>query len=130
VRIVEPFPLVVVTTNEERVLPAAFVRRCFVLHLRLPDEPEELTKLLVERAKVHFPKARKGREALFSKAAKLIADERAEARQRFVKPLPGQAEFLDLLRAVLELGESDGNPAELLDSIAHYVLKKQENPGG
>jgi MoxR-like ATPase len=36
--IVEPFPLVVVTTNEERVLPAPFVRRCFVLHLGLPDD--------------------------------------------------------------------------------------------
>ncbi len=42
VRIVEPFPLVVVTTNEERVLPAPFVRRCFVLHLELPDDHEEL----------------------------------------------------------------------------------------
>jgi len=129
VRIVEPFPLVVVTTNEERVLPAAFVRRCFVLHLGLPDDHEKLMRLLIERAKVHFPKAGNGCEALFSKAARLIADERADARERFVKPLPGQAEFLDLLRAVLELGKSDGNPMELLDSIAHYVLRKQESPG-
>jgi len=129
VRIVEPFPLVVVTTNEERVLPAAFVRRCFVLHLGLPDDQEELIKLLIERAEVHFPKAGNGREGLFSKAATLIADERADARERFVKPLPGQAEFLDLLRAALELGKSDGNPMELLDSIAHYVLRKQESPG-
>ncbi len=129
VRIVEPFPLVVVTTNEERVLPAAFVRRCFVLHLGLPDDHEKLMKLLVERAKVHFPNAGDGGEGLFRKAAKLIADERADARERFVKPLPGQAEFLDLLRAVLELGESDGDPEELLDSIAHYVLRKQESPG-
>jgi MoxR-like ATPase len=129
VRIVEPFPLVVVTTNEERVLPAAFVRRCFVLHLGLPDDQEELMKLLIERAKVHFPKAGNGREGLFRKAAKLIADERANARERFVKPLPGQAEFLDLVRAVLELGKSDGNPMKLLDSFKHYVLRKQESPG-
>jgi len=129
VRIVEPFPLVVVTTNEERVLPAAFVRRCFVLHLGLPDDQEKLTKLLIERAEVHFPQAGDGRDALFHKAATLIADERAEARKRFVKPLPGQAEFLDLVRAVLELGESDGDPLAILNSIAHYVLKKQESPG-
>ena len=129
VRIVEPFPLVVVTTNEERVLPAAFVRRCFVLHLGLPETARRLIEFLIERAEVHFPDAGKGRESSFRKAAKLIADERASARERFVKPLPGQAEFLDLLRAVLELGESDGDPVELLDSIAHYVLKKQESPG-
>jgi MoxR-like ATPase len=129
VRIVEPFPLVVITTNEERVLPAAFVRRCFVLHLRLPEDHQELIELLIERAKVHFPNARDGHGDLFSKAARLIADERASARERFVKPLPGQAELLDLLRAVLELGESDGNPTELLDSIKDYVLRKRESSG-
>ena len=128
VRIVEPFPLVVITTNEERVLPAAFVRRCFVLHLGLPDDEENLIKVLVERANVHFPKAGKGREGLFSQAARLISDERAAARERFVKPLPGQAEFLDLLRAVLELGKTDGKASDLLDSIKDYVLKKQESP--
>ena len=30
-------PLIIVTTNEERMLPDAFMRRCFVLNLRLPD---------------------------------------------------------------------------------------------
>ena len=129
VRIIEPFPLVVVTTNEERVLPAAFVRRCFVLHLSLPEKQEALIEFLIARGEVHFQDAGEGRENLFRKAAKLIADERASARDRFVKPLPGQAEFLDLLRAVLVLGKSDGDPAELIDSIAHYVLKKQESPG-
>ena len=110
------------------MLPAPFVRRCFVLHLGLPDDNEKLVELLIERAKVHFPAAGKEPEVLFGKAAKLIADERAIARERFVKPLPGQAEFLDLLRAVLELGQSDGDPVDLLDSIAHYVLRKQESP--
>ncbi len=78
---------------------------------------------------VHFKKAGEEREGLFGKAAKLIADERAVARARFVKPLPGQAEFLDLLRAVLELGKSESDRVELLDSIKHYVLSKQESPG-
>ena len=31
-------PLVIITTNEERVLPNAFVRRCLVLRLKLPDD--------------------------------------------------------------------------------------------
>ena len=68
-------------------------------------------------------------ETLFETAAVLIAEERAAARERFVKPLPGQAEFLDLLRAVLELGGSDADPVKLLDDIQAYVLKKQETPG-
>jgi MoxR-like ATPase len=129
VRIVEPFPLVVITTNEERLLPAAFVRRCFVLHLSRPDDRGKLEDLLVGRAAVHFPHDAQGREPLFRKAAALIAEERDLARRRFVKPLPGQAEFLDLVRAVLELGESASAQMELIDSIAHFVLKKQELPG-
>jgi MoxR-like ATPase len=129
VRIVGPFPLVIVTTNEERVLPAAFVRRCFVLHLRLDDDQAILINLLVERAKVHFPRAGKNHEPLFQQAAHLIAEERALALKRFVKPLPGQAEYLDLLRAVLELAESETEQEELVKSLAHYVVKKQESPG-
>jgi MoxR-like ATPase len=129
VRIVGPVPLVIVTTNEERVLPAAFVRRCFVLHLRLPDDQESLVKLLVERAHVHFPHAGQKSEPLFQKAARVIAEERALALERFVKPLPGQAEYLDLLRAVLELAGSPTEQEQLVESLAHYVLKKQESLG-
>ena len=32
----KPFPLVMITTNEERALPSAFIRRCMVLHLDMP----------------------------------------------------------------------------------------------
>ena len=35
----DAFPLVVITTNEERALPAAFVRRCLILHLKPPTDP-------------------------------------------------------------------------------------------
>ena len=37
-------PLVIVTTNEERALPDAFLRRCLVLHLKLPTERAELLR--------------------------------------------------------------------------------------
>ena len=47
-------PLVVITTNEERTLPDAFIRRCLVLHLDLPKEPDKLIAKLVERGKTHF----------------------------------------------------------------------------
>ena len=48
VAIVGKAPLVVITTNEDRVLPNAFVRRCLVLHIELP-EGEALKELLVQR---------------------------------------------------------------------------------
>jgi MoxR-like ATPase len=47
-------PLVVITTNEERALPDAFVRRCLVLHLRLPSDPKRLAERLIARGRAHF----------------------------------------------------------------------------
>src|SRR4029077_939588 len=58
------FPLVIITTNEERVLPGAFLRRCLVLHLKLPADENALTDLLVNRAKVHFPPKAKSEQAV------------------------------------------------------------------
>jgi MoxR-like ATPase len=38
-----PTPLVVITTNEERELPAAFIRRCLVLNLQLAEATRTLS---------------------------------------------------------------------------------------
>jgi hypothetical protein len=123
-------PLVVITTNEERVLPNAFVRRCLVLRLKLPDDDDaELIKFLKDRARIHFPEhARSGRyEPLFHAAAELLVQDRTAARQQFVEPWPGQAEYLDLLRAVLHL-EPDKveNHQATLESVARFALRKYE----
>src|SRR5208337_5088308 len=53
-------PLVIITTNEERVLPNAFLRRCLVLELKLPGDDSRLIAHLIKRAGVHFPKRAKG----------------------------------------------------------------------
>ena len=42
-------PLVVITTNDERVLPNAFIRRCLVLEVKLPVDDELLIAHLVAR---------------------------------------------------------------------------------
>ena len=54
-------PLVVITTNEERVLPNAFLRRCLVLELKLPEDDSGLIAHLIARAAVHFPERAKVR---------------------------------------------------------------------
>ncbi len=54
----QPAPLIMITTNEERTLPDAFVRRCVVLHIQLPDledgKHQEFTELLMKRGCSHF----------------------------------------------------------------------------
>ena len=122
-------PLVIITTNEERVLPNAFVRRCLVLRLTLPDDNDELIDFLKKRARIHFPEhAKSGKyEGLFHAAALMLVKDRTVARQQFVEPWPGQAEYLDLLRAVLHLKpHTMKNYAAILESLAEFALRKYE----
>lgn len=124
-------PLVIITTNEERVLPDAFVRRCLVLHLHLPAEREDLIGHLVVRARAHFPRDRfpGADDALLRRAAELVVGDREIAEREHWLPLPGQAEYLDLVRAVLgqaadEYLPAKRDPGTLLDEVAGYVLAK------
>jgi MoxR-like ATPase len=123
-------PLVVITTNQERVLPNAFVRRCLVLDLELPRDDQSLIELLVTRAETHFPKRIRSSKPLFHKAAQLLVDDRRRAIEGNMSPLPGQAEYLDLLRAVYDL-EPDSVEAQgkILDSVARYAIRKHEHAG-
>jgi len=120
-------PLVVITTNEERELPSAFVRRCMVRTITVPgdeqsgSEPEEarnrrLHQWLVERGETHFGKKHL---RVLKVAADMVVTDRRAAQRLGVTP-PGQAEFLDLVRAALRLGD----PEAALQSIGEFALKK------
>jgi MoxR-like ATPase len=115
-------PLVVITTNEERALPDAFVRRCLVLHLRLPESESGLVELLVQRGRAHFAEANDA--VLVAAAEQLVKDRKRALEERWL-PLPGQAEYLDLLRAVLALAPGDLEKQRgMLKRIVRYTLQK------
>ncbi|RYU59921.1 AAA family ATPase [Methylolobus aquaticus] len=120
-----PTPLVVITTNEERELPAAFVRRCLVLNLQLPERRDELVEALVERGKAHF----KGScaESVYRAAAEQLWDDRQLAENQGVMP-PGQAEYLDMLRVVVTIEPNKRRQKALLDQISVFALKKHPPP--
>lgn len=113
-------PLVVVTTNEERALPDAFLRRCLVRHLALPKGEKELIDFLVKRGKAHFAACA---DSVLLETAKLLAKDRANMVERSLSP-PGQAEYLDLLRAVTELASAEDRQLALLKQIAPFALRK------
>jgi MoxR-like ATPase len=113
-------PLVVITTNEERALPDAFLRRCLVLQIALPEKTEDLEKFLVERGRAHFPKVT---QPVLAKAASQLAQDRKELQDRRLPP-PGQAEYLDLVRAVARPDSTEAQQIALLDRIGIYILQK------
>jgi MoxR-like ATPase len=120
-------PLVLITTNEERELPAAFVRRCFVLALALP-EGQALVQFLVERGTAHF--GRRCSPAVYEAAARMLAQDREE-READGTARPGQAEYLDLLRATLEIARDDGEEQmKVLLEIHAFALSKGSSTWG
>lgn len=122
-------PLVVITTNEERELPNAFLRRCLVLTLCLP---KDLVPWLVEMGRLHLERRGLGGRC-FCKVLKLAAEQlvkdRAEARgeQRYA---PGLAEYLDLVIALANLAASEPEQRELLGRIARFALIKSADARG
>lgn len=121
-------PLVVITTNNERELPPAFVRRCMVLQIELPQEEAKLVDWLVERGQTHFSELP---AELLRDAAVLVSRDHGRAASLGVMP-PGQAEYLDLLRALQRLTDDDPSRRALLQEIAEFALKKhpdQHRPG-
>jgi MoxR-like ATPase len=122
-------PLVIITTNEERTLPPAFVRRCLVLTLALPEADEKLVEFLVDRASVHFQTRAKSKPylQLFEEAARMLVKDRSSAKEQSAEPLPGQAEYLDLLRAVFDRHpDTIENHQQILDSVAEFTLRKHD----
>jgi MoxR-like ATPase len=113
-------PLVVITTNEERALPDAFLRRCLVLHLELPREQEKLVEKLVSRGRAHFPECA---DSVLQKAAVMLSEDRSKVAEQGLCP-PGQAEYLDLIRALTGLSNDEQGQLDLLVKIGRFTLKK------
>ena len=104
-------PLIVITSNDERDLPPAFVRRCIVLNLQQPD--------LAGVAKLHFPKDSK----LVADALRLLHDPAANPQ---AYP-PSAAEFLDFIQACKTLKVRAGGDGWLALAEA-VVLKGRSGP--
>ena len=94
-------PLVFITSNNEKELPDAFLRRCFFHYIKFPDA--ETMKQIVE---VHFPHLK---QELLSAAMKTFFDVR---NLPGLKKKPSTSELLDWLKLLL----AEDIPAEALQS--------------
>lgn len=86
-------PIIVITSNQERQLPDAFLRRCVFHHIEHPDDEGILTTIVekhLERDGIRVA------DADVAKAVKLLV----EARKQPLEKKPGLAEFLEFVRVI------------------------------
>lgn len=92
-------PIVIITSNNEKELPDAFLRRCFFHYIKFPD-----ADTLARIVQVHYPDIRKN---LLSTALEVFFDLRAVPN---LKKKPSTSELIDWLKLLLA---EDIAPAEL-----------------
>jgi MoxR-like ATPase len=100
-------PLVVITSNNEKELPDAFLRRCFFHYIRFPDR-ETMTAIV----DVHFPGLKK---ALLGEALEVFF---ALREVPGLKKKPSTSELLDWLKLLL----AEDIPPEALRSTDRKVI--------
>ena len=83
-------PIIVITSNNEKELPDAFLRRCFFHYIRFPDK-ETMTKIV----DVHFPNLKKDLLAEALNAFYKVRDVRG------LKKKPSTSELLDWIKLLL-----------------------------
>jgi MoxR-like ATPase len=114
--------LVVITTNEERQLPPAFLRRCVVA--RIPDPTKE-TLTTIARLHVYGPDGEEPSAAdadLFTRLADRLIELRATSGQR-ERP-PGIAEYLDAVKACRALDVDPAQASAAWAVIEEFTLRK------
>ena len=122
-------PLVIITSNDERELPSAFLRRCIMLNLQPPDRER-----LVAIAEAHF-----GREnsKLYEEVAALMIPEpnastqtTAETNTTETKSQQSAAEFLDTVHACLELKVKPDAKNKTWQALSKATLWKPRESSG
>jgi len=113
-------PVVIITSNNEKELPDAFLRRCFFHYIRFPD-PETLAAIV----RVHFPDIK---ENLLATALSQFFELREVPG---LKKKPSTSEVLDWLRLLLaeDLAPEDlrKDPKSALPRLHGALLKNEQD---
>ena len=114
-------PIVIITSNNEKELPDAFLRRCFFHFIRFPDEAT--MKAIVE---VHFPGIK---QRLVAEALRIFYEIRQAPG---LKKKPSTSELLDWLKLLLvedvdaeTLRQTD--PTRLIPPLHGALLKNEQD---
>ena len=114
-------PIVIITSNNEKELPDAFLRRCFFHYIRFPD-----ADTMQEIVDVHFPGIK---NKLVAEALRIFYDMR---KVPGLKKKPSTSELLDWLKLLMvedidaeALAERD--PTKLIPPLHGALLKNEQD---
>jgi MoxR-like ATPase len=114
-------PVVVITSNNEKELPDAFLRRCFFHYIRFPDEGT--MRAIID---VHYPGIK---QKLVAEALRIFYDMR---KVPGLKKKPSTSELLDWLK-LLMVEDIDGDslrerdPTKLIPPLHGALLKNEQD---
>ena len=118
--IAEQRPIIIITSNNEKELPDAFLRRCFFHYIKFPDK-ETLTKIV----KVHFPNIK---STLLQTALETFFNVREVPG---LKKKPSTSEILDWIKLILaeDISSEDlrQDPKDMLPKLHGALLKNEQD---
>jgi MoxR-like ATPase len=114
-------PIVIITSNNEKELPDAFLRRCFFHYIRFPEA--ETMNQIVE---VHYPGIK---QKLVAEALRIFYDMR---KVPGLKKKPSTSELLDWLKLLMveDIGEDalhENDPTKLVPPLHGALLKNEQD---
>jgi MoxR-like ATPase len=114
-------PSIIITSNNEKELPDAFLRRCFFHYIRFPDK--ETMQRIVD---VHFPNLKK---SLLREALEVFFEIRDVAG---LKKKPSTSELLDWLKLLMAEDISPEtlrgkDPSKIMPPLAGALLKNEQD---
>ena len=114
-------PVVIITSNNEKELPDAFLRRCFFHYIKFPD-PETMQRIV----DVHYPGIKK---RLVAEALRVFFEVRDVPG---LKKKPSTSELLDWLKLLMaeDIGPEtlfERDPKRLIPPLHGALLKNEQD---
>ncbi|SDU28949.1 AAA family ATPase [Geopseudomonas guangdongensis] len=114
-------PIIVITSNNEKELPDAFLRRCFFHYIAFPDR--DTLQRIVD---VHFPSIR---QELVQEALEIFFDIR---KVPGLKKKPSTSELVDWLKLLMadQIGEAvlrERDPTKAIPPLAGALVKNEQD---
>jgi len=120
-------PLIIITSNRERTLPEAFLRRCIYYYIDFPNK-ERLTEIVTAHVKVYFPKLTA--EDLMINAINKFLEVREKLLIKTNSKPPSTSELLDWLKILLQKPDWQVTLTQLDELVTKHsgiLLKNKED---